>query len=110
KIEGAYQLVVITNYDKGVYEHGAAAENNRESDDRPLSVTYKPRANLQVGTIVVTPTVSAGGTVQATFEIVNQGQIAATGKWTDAVYLSLDDKLSSDDILIGRYENLQALL
>ena len=110
KIEGAYQLVVVTNYGGGVYEHGAAAQNNQETDDRPLEVAYKDRPNLQVASIVTAPSVSAGGTVQATFEIINQGAIAATGEWTDSVWLSLDDKLSSDDILISRTGNPQALM
>nr|WP_322865701.1 CARDB domain-containing protein [Aquicoccus sp. G2-2]MEA1112959.1 CARDB domain-containing protein [Aquicoccus sp. G2-2] len=109
RTEGAYRLSIVTNYGSGIYEHGAAADNNTGIDDRPVTIALNPRANLAVASIIVAPTVSAGGGVQATFEIVNQGSIAATGTWQDSVYLSLDDKLSSDDILISRASNPTAL-
>ena len=109
QIQGAYRLVVTTNVNGTLYEHGTAADNNSETDDRPLDVQLKPRPNLQVASIVTAPSVSAGGTIQATFEIINQGAVAATGQWTDSVYISLDDTLSADDILVGRYDNPLAL-
>ncbi|WP_415233615.1 putative Ig domain-containing protein, partial [Pseudorhodobacter sp.] len=109
KIEGAYTLTVVTNYDKGIYENGAAALNNTGSDDRVVEVTLNPRPNLKVASVIAAPLVSAGGTIRATFEVINQGAVAATGDWVDSVYLSLDDKLSSDDILISRTGNPMSL-
>ncbi len=109
KIEGAWRLVVHTNATGTLYEHGANASNNLAEDDRPIEIALQPRPNLQVHSIVAADTVSAGGTVSATFEIINQGAVAATGQWRDSVYLSLDDQLSSDDVLVGRYDNPAAL-
>ncbi|MDN5787397.1 CARDB domain-containing protein, partial [Pseudorhodobacter sp.] len=109
KIEGAYRLTVVTNYNNGIYENGAAALNNTQGDDRVVEVTLNPRPNLKVASVVAAPTVSAGGTINAVFEIINQGAVAATGAWTDSVYLSLDDRLSSDDILISRTGNPTSL-
>ena len=60
--------------------------------------------------MVVGSPVTAGGTVSVSFEIINQGIVATdVPNWSDKVYLSLDNKLSADDILIGSYANQTAL-
>ncbi|RYE29450.1 MAG: hypothetical protein EOP23_21425, partial [Hyphomicrobiales bacterium] len=110
RIEGVYRLVVTTNADRGLYETSAAQLNNSATDDGTVSISLNERPNLQVQNVVATPRVTAGGTVSVEFDIVNQGNAAtSTPFWQDAVYLSLDDKLSPDDILIQRSTNQAAL-
>ncbi|MCB1491569.1 MAG: hypothetical protein KDJ77_07195, partial [Rhodobiaceae bacterium] len=109
KIEGPYRVVVTTNSRGTIYEHGAAQDNNVGEDDDVVLVSVLPRPDLQVGTITATSGVTAGGTIQATFEIINQGSVDATGLWYDRAYLSLDAHLSSDDVLIGTFQNGSAL-
>src|SRR5205814_7466613 len=54
--------------------------------------------------------VSAGGSVALQFVIINQGTVAtSTPTWTDKVFLSLDNKISSDDTVIASLGNGSAL-
>ena len=56
------------------------------------------------------PTFQAGGTLGLTFDVINQGIVAtSTPHWTDNVFLSLDNKLSGDDILLTSVGNQSAL-
>jgi hypothetical protein len=51
----------------------------------------------------VTTTASApkfGDTINVSWYLNNQGTLATSGNWTDRVYLSRDNNLSSDDILL----------
>jgi len=49
--------------------------------------------------------VSAGGTAAISFTVINQGAAPTVGRWKDNVYLSLDSKLTADDILVGSFDN-----
>ncbi|NJN53766.1 MAG: hypothetical protein HC804_02785, partial [Anaerolineae bacterium] len=110
KIEGAWRIEVTTDYTNTVYEHGAAANNNTLSDDAALVLNLKARPDLQVGSIDAPERVSSGGTVQVEFTVFNRGSVAtATPRWFDNVYLSLDNKVGGDDILIGSIQNGSAL-
>ncbi|WP_346658742.1 Ig-like domain-containing protein [Bradyrhizobium sp. 143] len=109
KIEGLYRAAVLTNSDRGLYEYGAAALDNATGDDALLSISLKPRPDLQVSSAIVPAHVPAGGTASLQFTVVNQGTVPATGHWNDAVYLSLDGTLSSDDVLLGKFANGAAL-
>ncbi len=51
---------------------------------------------------ITTPAGSPGQTATVQFTVTNQGGAAATGGWTDSVYLALGDTLQPDDILLGR--------
>ena len=110
RIEGAWQVEVTTDVTNQIYEHGAAANNNTLLDDAALALHLKARPDLQVGTITAPPTVSSGGTVQVSFTVFNRGSVATTTpRWQDNVYLSLDNKVGGDDILIGSIQNGSAL-
>src|SRR5690606_38389458 len=78
-------------------------------DDRAILVAVKPRPDLRVSNIVALDSVSAAATASIEFTVVNQGLVAANGTWNDRVWLSLDDKLTSDDILVSSHENQTAL-
>ena len=53
---------------------------------------------------------NAGGTVSLEFTVLNQGIVATnTPRWRDRVYLSLDNRVTYDDILIGELDNGSAL-
>ncbi len=109
-LEGAWRLQVTTNANGGVFEAGDAARNNTLGDDTVLEVQLNPRPNLRVQSIDVPPSATAGGTISATFQITNAGLVATPPvNWRDNVYLSLDNRISGDDILLGSFENQTAL-
>ncbi len=109
RLVGAWQIQVITNASRTVYEHGPLAENNSRTSARTLTVTPLPRPNLQVAAITAPDTVDAGGTLQVEFEVINQGAVAATGTWIDRVYLSASPQLGAGAILLGTFANGAAL-
>ena len=108
KTSERYEVIVVTDADNALYE-GAGESNNRAVDDQSILVAVKPRPDLKVGTITAPEHVSAGATASVEFTVFNQGLVEATGNWTDNVYLSLDDKITSDDILVSSLANPVAL-
>ncbi|MFC1783644.1 DVUA0089 family protein, partial [Planctomycetota bacterium] len=107
--DGQYEVVVTTNYNNTLYEHGETV-NNTLVDDNPVNITIKPRSDLQVSSITVPTEVDAGGTFAVEFEIINQGTaVTNVPHWVDRVYLSFDGILSNDDIRIDTVSNPYAL-
>lgn len=115
RLEGLWRLEVVTNrllgstQDNQVYEHAQAGQNNTRLSDEVMAVELLPRPDLRIGDIEVPEHVSAGGRLAIKFQVSNFGAVATTQQWQDAVYLSLDGQLSSDDLLLGRLENGSAL-
>ena len=109
RLTGSWRVEVVTNSGNSLYEYAAASGNNRTLDDTAMTLSVNPRPDLQVEALQVPARVTAGGTVQVSFDVVNRGSVAATGQWQDSVWLSLDSKLDSGDFLIGSLANLQAL-
>jgi len=110
-INDLYQVVVTSNYDHGndLYEHGVT-DNNTSVDDQALAVTIKPRPDLQIAAVTVPSEVDAGATFSVEFEVINQGTAATTiPNWHDRIYLSLDNVVGYDDILIDDLVNQSAL-
>lgn len=110
ELQGVYRVVVDTNPGtKGLYE-GDNTDNNRLIDGDNLEITLPPRPDLQVSSVVAPDTVSAGSRVEVDFTIINQGTAATkTAKWQDRIYLSLDNEISSDDLVISTLDNGSAL-
>ena len=109
ELQGLYRVVVKTNTSNSLYE-GSNPLNNTTIDDTTLQINLPPRPDLQVESLIAPNKVSAGGTIAVEFNVINQG-IAATNNanWRDTVYLSLDNKISSDDIVLGNLNNGAAL-
>ena len=113
RTQGLYEIVVETNSTKSLYE--PIDSNNSNNSDNGLLISLPDRPDLQVelkSIQVPTTEIKAGTKVpekSIAFTIVNRGTVAATGTWTDNVYLSLDAEISSDDILIGSFINGAAL-
>jgi subtilase family serine protease len=104
-----YELIVRTDFANTVYEH-TREDNNQSTDDTQVSVSVLPRPDLQVSWVGGPATMDAGGTGSIEFRVINQGPRATNvANWTDRVYLSLDDKVSTDDILVGSIQNGAAL-
>ncbi|MBS0640889.1 MAG: hypothetical protein JSS43_13510, partial [Proteobacteria bacterium] len=108
-----YEAIVVTDANGNLYEgpdDSVPETNNRAVTPDPVLVTVLPRPDIQVASIVAPDTIDAGASGSVRFTIINQGPVATTiPHWTDNVYLSLDDKITSDDILIGSYQNGAAL-
>ena len=109
KIEGLYRVKVISNANNQLYEYGAARNNNTLLSTDVTEVSLNDRPDLRVGTMVVPDHVTAGTSASIRYTIANQGPSAASGRWKDKVFLSLDAALSGDDVLVGQFDNGGAL-
>ena len=109
KVEGVYRIKVVTNANLGVYEHGEASRNNTLASENLLGIGLLDRPDLRVLSATVPEHVTAGTTAGIQYTIFNGGAVAASGKWTDRVYLSQDGILSADDILVAEIDNASAL-
>ncbi|MCP4966482.1 MAG: hypothetical protein GY926_14780, partial [bacterium] len=104
-----YDLIVITDYGNDVYEHSNEDDNESGADAQVL-VTVLPRPDLQVSSFEAPDELTAGATGSLRWTVINQGPVATTTpNWTDSVYLSLDQKITFDDIRLGSYSNEAAL-
>lgn len=108
KTSDRFEVIVVTDAADAVYEH-TAETNNRSVDDESILVSVLPRPDLQISEIIAPDRVTAGATASVDFTVINQGLVEANGNWTDQVWLSLDDKISGDDILVSRLANPIAL-
>ncbi|MEY8839991.1 CARDB domain-containing protein, partial [Cribrihabitans sp. XS_ASV171] len=104
-----YDLIVITDYENTVYEHNDEGDNESAADTQIL-VSRLPRPDLQVAEFQTNDSFTAGGTGSLRWTVINQGPVATkVPNWTDSVYLSLDDKVTFDDIRLGSFSNEAAL-
>jgi large repetitive protein len=107
-LQGQYQVVVVTNASKSLYE--TVQTDNRLDDSDYLDIRYPLRPDLTVKEIIAPSTVSAGGTLSLSFIVRNDGFAATTTpKWTDRVFLSVNETWDEGDIEIGRFSNASAL-
>ncbi len=109
QINDLYRVFVTANFEGTLYEHGATANNTRGATTE-ITVGVQPRPDLQIEEVVAPAQIDAGGTLNVEFLVRNQGTVAtSTPQWFDRVYLSLDDKVTVDDILIEEVRNQSAL-
>ena len=109
-LQGLYEVVVKTNTTNSLYENSATNNNTSSTNPNNLLVSLLPRPDLQVKEIIAPITANAGGTISLDFIISNEGTISTnTPNWQDRVYLSLDDKISYDDLSLGSFSNGAAL-
>jgi hypothetical protein len=109
QLQGLYQVVVKTNTNNSLYE-GSNNNNNQTVDNETIQISLPPRPDLQVQSITAPSKVSAGGTVAVEFDIINQGTAATNvPNWTDRIYLSLDNAISADDLILDTIDNGSAL-
>ncbi|WP_422665759.1 CARDB domain-containing protein (plasmid) [Anabaena sp. PCC 7938] len=109
-LQGLYEVVVKTNTTNSLYENSATANNTSSTNPNNLLVSLTPRPDLQVKEIIAPTTANAGGTISLEFIVSNEGIVSTnTPNWQDRVYLSLDDKISYDDLSLGSFSNGAAL-
>ncbi|MDH5639643.1 MAG: putative Ig domain-containing protein, partial [Nitrospira sp.] len=112
-IQGEYQLEVTTDVKDALFERnlgaGTGEANNTTGDTAFLTLQLRPRPDLQIANVVAPARVEAGGTVSLEFTVINQGTAATPSLWKDSVYLSLDNVITPDDLLIGTFDNVSAL-
>ena len=109
-MQGLYQFYVQTDVDGTVAETNEA--NNRIGATQAITISLQPRPDLQVTALTIPDEVPAGGVIDVEFTVTNLGTARTpTGgsRWTDAVYLSLNNQFDGGDIRLGTVDNGSAL-
>lgn len=106
---GAYYVFVLTDapgfsLPRGAVFEGSAEGNNARAGTVPMLIELPPPADLQVQTIDVPPTGTAGQDVTVTWTAKNTSGETITAIWDDALYLSSDAVWDLGDKLIGRVQ------
>jgi hypothetical protein len=87
-----------------------AAAQGFNSGSVGLQVTDRELADLQLGAVNLSaPAAPAGASLTLSWTVVNQGLGAASGTWSDNVFLSSDAVLSADDQLVGSFSGATPL-
>lgn len=87
---GPYRLIV---------QPGAA---DHQTLSVPLNLRSPTHPDLVVRNVKLPPQIVVGRTAALGYEVVNRSPVDAVAPepWTDAIYLSADDQLSADDVLL----------
>ncbi|MFM9024704.1 MAG: CARDB domain-containing protein, partial [Planctomycetaceae bacterium] len=101
-VAGAYYIFVVADAGDAVSE--SAEGDNATLDVEPVTLTLPPPADLVAGSIAVPTTAVSGGPLAITYTVRNDGVNAATGAWTDALFLSADAVWDPGDVPLGRVE------
>ena len=108
--EGDYFIIVRTDA-TGVVDEPTAEDNNTTSSNSTVNIATAPLPDLVASSVSIGGGESpvSGEFVTVTWDIANDGDEAAVNDWIDAVYLSTDNELSSDDVLLGELPNTSDL-
>jgi YD repeat-containing protein len=106
-LSGPWYAIVITDppsasKPRGQVYEGANEANNTTVTTTPLVFDIPPPSDLTVQTITVPGTAQSGQPVEIQWTVQNIGAFAASGSWTDSVYLSTDATWDINDLLIGQ--------
>ncbi|MBD2281359.1 CARDB domain-containing protein, partial [Aphanizomenon flos-aquae] len=97
-VVGDYKLFVITDNSNQVYE-GVDEGNNRNV--QPVNIT-RQTADLQVTQVTAPNTAASGQPFTVSWKVQNLStNRTSSDYWYDAVYLSADTQISSDDVRLG---------
>ncbi|MCV2361698.1 S8 family serine peptidase [Paucibacter sp. TC2R-5] len=93
---GNYRIFVVSDADNSVREVGFEGNN---SASVIASVAAAPLPDLQVSAVAAPASGLAGRTVDVSWTTSNAGNLAATGGWSEQVYLSSDNAIGGDQLL-----------
>ena len=93
--DGSYRIVVVTDANGQVFEHGREANNTGAST--PVDLGHM---NLTATSVTAPPTAQSAGAIDVQWSVTNTGTSAVTGTWNDQLYLSQDGLIGSGDRLL----------
>ncbi len=96
--------VTSTSVIGNVFE-GTNERNNARSSEAPVIIELPPPTDIEITDITFDPSlVMTGEPVQIQWTVTNQSDQAASGVWSDTVFLSDDATWSIDDRPLGRVQ------
>ncbi len=105
-LTGPFYVFVITDRNNNIVEDATmptGESDNIAYDLTAMIVSLAPPADLIAGHVTVPPNASLGGSLIVTYLLTNIGENTIHGTWTDRVFLSRDQVLSPDDVLLSSH-------
>tara|TARA_R110000744_G_scaffold343773_2_gene449001 strand:+ start:18044 stop:29209 length:11166 start_codon:yes stop_codon:yes gene_type:complete len=99
QVTGQRWIIVQSDPDDLV-EEGNGEENNSLVATTPITIEAPELPDLLSGILNSPATAESGGSVVVSWQMINPNAKDAVGTWTNALYLSDDSELSSDDQLL----------
>ncbi|MGD1277561.1 MAG: CARDB domain-containing protein [Tepidisphaeraceae bacterium] len=106
-LAGTYYVIVETNSNQAVYEVNAG--NDTAASAAAVQINLPALADLAAGTVTIPATAVAGQNITITYQVTNVGANAASGSWTDSLYLSSSPTWTVSDPLLGHVYQTQNL-
>ncbi|MBN1661871.1 MAG: PKD domain-containing protein [Anaerolineae bacterium] len=105
-ISGIHYLHVWTDWDGRVFEY---MDDDNNVTATTLSIALSPSPDLQVSSVSVDASGTAGTLFHLSWSVLNDGNAPANPVWRDRVVLSTDIYPSAGDIFLGIYEHQAGL-
>ena len=112
-LEGAYYVFVVSDPARawGSGEFGKVREFGKEQNNataavQPILLETPPPADLKVTNVVLPARAKVGDEIAIDYTVTNDSIHTAYGRWTDALYLSADNRWDLGDLLIGKVEHV----
>jgi hypothetical protein len=102
--DGNKQIVVVADGGHNVYEAGQEANNSAQSN---LLYQHPDLVPSQIS--LVNSNLNSGDAALVSWTTTNTGTGSALGSWSDAIYLSRDGVLGSDDVKLGSFAHVGPL-
>ena len=108
-LSGSYFVFVLSDPVTPQRPTGAVFEDGQETNLRaaaqPLLIDDVPPADLVAENVAIAGGSAPGDSVTVTWDVTNQADAAAAGRWSDAIYLSRDGDWDIGDIFLGRFNH-----
>ncbi|MCA9169348.1 MAG: hypothetical protein KDB23_16860, partial [Planctomycetales bacterium] len=104
-ITGAYYAIVVTDVVDPSRPRGVVLETNETNNTGvaavPMLIQLPPPSDLVVSSINAPRTVQYGDPITVDWHVTNEGEVAASGRWADSVFLVDSNGVAR---LVGKYE------
>ncbi|MFN0214540.1 MAG: CARDB domain-containing protein [Saprospiraceae bacterium] len=108
-LAGNYYVFLETDSGNNVFET-ESQPNNLLRSVGTVAVSLTPWADLQIQSHDIPATLTAGNKVLTQWQVKNFGLATASASWTDKVWISSNNTLDANDVLLASVTHTQALL
>jgi subtilase family serine protease/uncharacterized membrane protein len=107
-LEGPYYLIVVTDAANAVLE-GSGEDDNDYVTTSTVLVTRPPLPDLVASTFIAPEAATILSRIPLTWAVTNEGELPASGPWSDYLYLSTDARFDASDVRIGQFQYTDTL-
>jgi subtilase family serine protease len=99
-LSGPMYVFVETDKNDAIYEHNQE-DNNFNLNPPRVDILLPEEADLTVVGVTAPDTTASGELVEFNWMVSNNSAVNVIGQWTDAVYVSVDNRWDINDLFVG---------